>query len=139
MIEAFSDRLTIIAMAIFLLATVPLVPLFHRGGFRAYIRITISIAVLLSALFGILIGMAAYDLLRYGPVEGPRGEGAPIYGVIVLVFSGLLFLAPWLLCAIRGIRLWHANTQARTSFPVPVAVANSAGAPKATGNGAEHG
>jgi len=96
----------------FLLATVPVVPLFHRGGFLTYIKITVGISFLLTALIGITIGMASYELIIHGFIEGPNGEGSPIYGIIVLGFSGLLFLAPWLLSSIRGIRLWHTKEQA---------------------------
>ena len=117
MVEVLAGKLTVIATVMFLLATVPLVPLFQRGGFLIYIRITISLAVLISALFGILIGMEAYDILNHGPVEGPRGEGAPIYSIIVLEFAGLLLFAPWFLTAIRGIPLWHTNTQAEQAVP----------------------
>ena len=94
-----------------LIAAVPFIPILLSGGLDQHRRLAIGISVLLAAGFTTIQVFFHIEFVRTKGFEGPNGEGAPGAAIIGMVFFGVLFLCPWLLTALRGLRLWNVPIQ----------------------------
>ncbi len=94
-----------------LIAAVPFIPVLRSGGLDQNRRLAIGISVLLAAGITTIQVFFHIEFVRTEGFEGPNGEGAPGAAIIGMVFFGVLFLCPWLLTALRGLRLWKLKTQ----------------------------
>ena len=71
------------------------------------LRLLFSISLLFAGLavcYVASIGIAFARADSLSDFEGPNGEGSPIAPVVGLAFFALLFLIPWVLAAMRGLK-----------------------------------
>lgn len=95
--------------AILLVGLIPLIPLRLRGGLDHNWRIAFGISVLLGLVSTGLLGFLFVELIRTKGLEGPQGQGAPGAVILSMVFFALTIQCPWLVTALRGVRLWRSG------------------------------
>ena len=100
------------SIAAVLIAAVPFVPIFRRGGIIGNPRLSIIIAGFLTITFGAMVGVGFLDFVQTKGGEGTRGEGSPGANMIAIAFFAAVFLCPWLLTTLRGLPLWNNNIRA---------------------------
>lgn len=98
-------------VGIVVIAAIPLVPIFRNGGVDRNFKLSTCIASSLALGFLIFLGFGFLEFIRTKGSEGPDGSGSPLVIIIAMAFFAGLFVAPWLLTALRGIRLWSHPPQ----------------------------
>ena len=96
-------------------------PILRRGGITANPRTAICISMSLATLF-LISAITMFIEFSITTGEGPKGEGAPLAFILAMVLFALVFLCPWLLIALRGIRLWNYKNiaeQGAAGNPLP--------------------
>jgi hypothetical protein len=105
----FSIPYTVIAV---LVASVPLVPILRHGGINGNRRLSICISGSLASVYAILLGIGFLDFIRTEGGDGPNGGGSPLAAIIAMTFFAAVFVCPWLLTTLRGLRLWNQRPAA---------------------------
>jgi hypothetical protein len=96
-----------ILFGILLVGLLPFLPLLLRGGLDHHWRFAFWISVLLALVSTGLLGFLFVEFIRSNGLEGPQGEGAPGAVVFAMLFFALTVQCPWLVTALRGMRLWR--------------------------------
>lgn len=94
-----------------LVAAVPFVPILRQGGVEGNRRLSICISGSLASAFAIFLGSIFLEFIGTKGGEGPNGEGSPLAIITAMTFFATLFVCPWLLTALRGMRLWNYRPQ----------------------------
>ncbi len=81
-------------------------PLIWQKGIGTNLRWAIVTATVTAVGFSILL-VAVLEFVATGGAEGPRGEGSPLAIILAMAMFAALFQGPWLLTALRGMRVWR--------------------------------
>ena len=100
------------SIAAVLVSAVTLFPIFWSGGIIANPRLSITVACIMTIVFGGMVGLGFLEFIQTMGGEGPRGEGSPAANMIAIVFFAAAFFCPWLLTTIRGLPHWNKNSNA---------------------------
>lgn len=96
----------LVAFAV-LASALSLVPILRSGGIDRHRRSAVAISMCFATGFATIQGFVFIEFVRTNGFEGPNGEGAPGAAISAMVFFALLIVCPWLLTALRGMRLWN--------------------------------
>jgi hypothetical protein len=93
-------------------AAVALIPIFLSGGIIGNPRLSITIAGIMTIVFGGMVGFGFLEFIQTKGGEGPRGEGSPAANMIAIAFFAAVSLCPWLLTTLRGLPHWNNDIKA---------------------------
>jgi hypothetical protein len=98
-----------IALAVIISAVISNIwlPFLLKGAFPRHWKWATLNAVAMTLLVSLMMGSQALEFLETGASEGPHGEASPLSIILPMMWIALIFLCPWLLTALCGIRLWR--------------------------------
>jgi len=88
-----------------------ILPAAWRGGVLKNLKWAIVTAAVAATAFTVMIAGAFVEFVETGGAEGPRGEGSPLAIIFAMCLGVTLFQGPWLLTALRGVRLWRRRSE----------------------------
>lgn len=106
-----SRDFSLYAAIVVLVAAVPFIPILRQGGVNRNRKLSTCISGSLALGFAILLGSGFLEFVRTAGGEGAGGEGSPLSVIIALTFFAALFVCPWLLTVLRGLRIWNHPPQ----------------------------
>lgn len=96
-----------ISLGMVLLVMMIVLPMIWKGGIGANLRWAIVTAIVVAVGFSFMLIAAYMEFVETGGAEGPRGEGSPLAIILAMAMFAALFQGPWLLTALRGMRVWR--------------------------------
>lgn len=85
------------------IATLALLPYILRGGFTCNIRLAISISVLWTLAFGLLIAFLIYDFIKVEYSSRIPPDGYMLGFIVFVPIFTLVCFCPWLITLLRGV------------------------------------